>query len=408
MTSEKSQIPNPKSQILKRAYRFLSQTNVAAALIAVVLLLAVLGSWFPQLPPTIATDPERLARWEAAVRARYGPLTDLLAASGAFRCFRSPVFLVPVALLALSTLACTLNRWRGLWQRVFVRCSDVALDGASHTARLIMTSPLTGEAGGGIVRENLEQRGFRVRTTEVVTTNHPTNHPTIHLRGDRYRLAPLATLVTHLAVLLLLLGAALSSGYGWREELTIGPGEVVEVGYGSGVALRNEEFTIVRYPDGSVASYDAEVAIIAEGREVTQGSVRVNEPLNYGSVRLYLQAYAGTPDGYSVTLLAVHDPGYGMVITAGFLLLVGLTVSFNFPHCCVHARIEPQGACPATASTPLREYSRGRRGGELAEGACPEVAEGTLRLTGRADRRACGFEREFEALVEEIKRAVEG
>ncbi|MEE9618327.1 MAG: cytochrome c biogenesis protein ResB, partial [Anaerolineae bacterium] len=291
--------------------------------------------------------------------------------------------------------ACTLNRWRGLWQRVFVRCSDVALDGAPHTARLIMTPPLVGGAGGDIVRESLEQRGFRVRTTEVT----PTNHPTIHLRGDRYRLAPLATLVTHLAVLLLLLGAVLSSGYGWREELTIGPGEVVEVGHGSGVALRNEEFTIVRYPDGSVASYDAEVAIIAEGREVTQGSVRVNEPLNYGSVRLYLQAYAGTPDGYSVTLLAVHDPGYGMVITAGFLLLVGLTVSFNFPHCCVHARIEPEGACPATAST---------RGGELAEGACPEVAEGTLRLTGRADRRACGFEREFEALVEEIKRAVEG
>jgi hypothetical protein len=92
-----------------------------------------------------------------------------------------------------------------------------------------------------------------------------------------------------------------------------------------------------------------------------------------------------------VTLLTVHDPGYGVVITAGFLLLLGLTVSFNFPHCCIHARIEPQGACP-----------------ELAEGACPELAEGTLRLAGRADRRACGFGREFEALVEEIKRAVEG
>ena len=398
MTSDKSEIPNPKSQILKRAYRFLARMNMAAVLIAIILLLAALGSCFPQLTPTITTDPEQLARWEAAVRARYGALTDLLAASGAFRCFRSPVFLVPVALLALSTLVCTLNRWRAVWRRAFhqpVRCSDVALDTAPHTARLIVTPslvwgakegeppPLTGGAGGGIVRESLEQRGFRVRTTEVVTTNHPTNHPTIHLRGDRYRLAPLATLVTHMAVLLLLLGAALSSEYGWREEFTIGPGEVVEVGHGSGVALRNEGFTIVRYPDGSVASYDAEVAISVGGREVTQGSVRVNEPLNCRPVRLYLQAYAVTPDGYSVTLLAVHDPGYGVVITAGFLLLLGLTVSFNFPHCCIHARIEPQGACP-------------------------ELAEGTLRLAGRADRRACGFGREFEALVEEIKRAVEG
>ena len=49
-------------------------------------------------------------------------------------------------------------------------------------------------------------------------------------------------------------------------------------------------------------------------------------------------------------------------------------MSFNFPHCWVHARIEP---------------------------------EGVLRLAGRADRRAYDFGREFEALVKEIKRMVE-
>jgi hypothetical protein len=50
-------------------------------------------------------------------------------------------------------------------------------------------------------------------------------------------------------------------------------------------------------------------------------------------------------------------------------------VSFNFPHCCVRARIEPGGA---------------------------------LRLAGRAERRAYGFEREFGMLVEELKQAVGG
>ena len=90
MTSDKSQISNLKSQIPKRVWRFLAQTNVAAALIAVVLLLAVLGSCFPQLSSSVAADPERLARWEAAVRARYGALTDLLTASGAFFAASAP------------------------------------------------------------------------------------------------------------------------------------------------------------------------------------------------------------------------------------------------------------------------------------------------------------------------------
>jgi len=357
---------------------------VAAVIIVIVLLIAALGSCFPQLSSSVAADSERLARWEAVVRARYGALADLLATGGAFRCFRSPVFLIPLALLAVATLVCTLERWRGVWRRAFhqpVRCSDAALDGAPHTARLTAPEaalphgtappPLIGEAGEDIVREGLERRGFRVRTTEVVTTNGPL----IYLRGDRNRLAPLATLVTHIAVLLLLLGAVLSGVYSWREEVTIGPGETAEVGHGSGLALRNEGFAITRYPDGSVAGYEARVAVVAGGQEAARGGIRVNEPLTYGPVGFHLRGYGGTEDRYSIVLLAVHDPGYGPVIAAGFLLLLGMTVSFNFPHCWIHARVEPGG---------------------------------TLRLAGRADRRACDFGREFASLAEELRRAVGG
>jgi len=94
MTNDKSQTPKPKPQILKRAYRFLGRMDVAAVLIFAMLLLAALGSCFPQLSSSVADDAERLVQWETGVRARYGALTNLLAASGAFRCFRSPVFLV--------------------------------------------------------------------------------------------------------------------------------------------------------------------------------------------------------------------------------------------------------------------------------------------------------------------------
>lgn len=357
---------SPQSPTLKRVYRFLARTNVAAVLIAILLALAAVGSCFPQLSPAVADDAGRLAQWEAGVRAKYGALTDLLDASGAFHCFRSPVFLVPLALLAVATLVCTLNRWRAVWRRPFhqpVRSPDIAFDVAPYTARL--TAPPTTDLPH-LVRRSLEQRGFRVRAEAT--------DDTVHLRGDRNRLAPLATLVTHLAILLLLLGAALSSRYGWRAEITIAPGETAEVGHGTGLALRNDGFTITRYPNGSAAGYEAEVVVVA-GQEVTRGSVRVNQPLSCGSVGLHLRGYGGSEGRYSVTLLAVRDPGYGLVVVAGLLLLLGLTVSFNFPHCCVRARIEPGGA---------------------------------LRLAGRAERRAYGFEREFEMLVEELGHVLDG
>jgi cytochrome c biogenesis protein len=355
---------------LKQVWRFLTRLNVAAVIIIVVLSLAALGSCFPQLSPSVAADAERLARWETGVRARYGPLTDLLAAIGAFRWFHSHVFLAPLALLILTTLVCTLDRWRPVWRRAFrspVSPSDLVFDAAPHTATLAgptsANSPRPGSAAtrgmlaydsAHMLCKRLARQGFRVRSE--------TAEGILYLRGDRNRLASLATLVTHLAVLLLLLGTVLSIGYGWREELSIGPGETAEVGHGSRLALRNDGFSIARHSDGSVASYDAEIAVIAEGQEVARGGVRVNQPLTYGGVGLYLSGYGERESGYSVTLLAVHDPGYGL----------GLTVSFNFPRCWIQARIE---------------------------------SDGSLDLAGWAERRAYDFGREFKALVEEFSRS---
>jgi cytochrome c biogenesis protein ResB len=249
-----------------------------------------------------------------------------------------------------------------------VRCSDLVFDAAPHTASITPSSlmPLT-----QIVREALEQRGFRVRS-EIADDSVEYNgvgYNTVYLRGDRNRLAPLATLINHLAVLLLLLGTALSIGYGWREELILAPGATATIGH-SNLSLRNERFTIERYPDGSAASYAAEVTVVQDGKETNRRSVRVNEPLTFGDIAIYLQSYQEIEEGFSVTLLAVHDPGYGPVIAAGFLLLLGLVVIFNFPHCSIHAQIK---------------------------------SEGTLCLAGEAERCAYDFGHEFAALVKEIK-----
>jgi cytochrome c biogenesis protein ResB len=94
------------------------------------------------------------------------------------------------------------------------------------------------------------------------------------------------------------------------------------------LTLRHEGFTIEHYADGSAAGYEARVVVAAREQEVRR-SIRLNEPLAAPGVGLYLYGYGPTEHGYSVTLLAVHDPGYGLVIAAGFLLLLGMTVRFT-------------------------------------------------------------------------------
>ena len=354
-----------RSSVLRRLYRFWARLDVAATLLFILLLLAALGSCLPQISPSAAADADRLAEWETAIRARYGALAGLLT-TGRVSYFRSSALNLPVLLLAIATLVCTLDRWQRVWRRVFhvpVRCSDSAFEAAAHAVELTVESTVD---VSHLLGEALERRGYRVRFESTETT--------LHLRGDRNRLAPLATLVTHLAVLLLLLGAALTSGRGWREEIQVGPGQSAGIGRGSGLALRNEGFTVTRYADGSASGYEAQVVVVEGDQDVKRAHVRLNEPLVYNGIRFTLQGYQAIADEYTVTLLAARDPGLGLVIGAGFLLLVGLTVSFNFPHCRVYARAEPDGA---------------------------------LRVIGRAGRQVPDFGREFAVLAAELEQAIE-
>jgi cytochrome c biogenesis protein len=314
-------------------WRLCSRLEVAALLLAIVLLLAAFASSLPQLSPTVAEDAARLANWREAVRSKYGPLADLYWFLGFFRFSRSALFLVPLGLLILSTILCTVNRWRGVWRRTFARtvvCPDAVFEASSYRERL---EAQVGTNLQEVVQESLKERGFHVR--------HETSGGVVYLRGDRNSLSPLATLVNHLALLLLLAGALLSSAYAWREELTIPPGETAQISRRSGLALRNEGFVIARYPSGAAASYEAEIILIERGNQAASGTVRLNEPLAYGSARIYLRGYEGEEGDYTILLLAGYDPGYPLFVVAGCMLLVGLCVSFFLPHACLYSGAHP-------------------------------------------------------------------
>lgn len=369
-----------------RAWHWLARTDVAAVLITAAILLLAVGSLFPQLPPPEVSQGERLARWEALAADRYGRLTGILSAVGAFRFFRSPPFLLMVALLTLATLACTANRWPGIWREAFRRpMAETWLDTAPFTATLtpptpdttasrthadalqrvpgIASSPANAAAwASALASRSLRERGYRVRSERTGETTH--------LRGERNRLSRLASLVAHLAVLLLLAGALVTALLGWREELTVTPGGTAAVGHGSDLLVRNEGFAIPRYTDGTPANYEARVEVVAGGRAIRR-TVAVNQPLAIRGVHLYLSGFQPTEAGYAVTFLAVHDPGYGIVIAAGLLLLLGMTIVFAFPHSAVHAQI---------------------------------AADGTVHLAGWAGRWDFGFPRGFRELVAELER----
>jgi cytochrome c biogenesis protein ResB len=347
------------TDVVRRAWHWLARTDVAAILLALAIVLLAVGSLFPRWAGAAAADK---IRWEALVRDRYEGLAGLLTALGAFRFFESPLFAGLLVMLILATLVCTLNRWPALWRGALRRPgrpTDALLDAAPYFADIpaLPSADLPEH-----VRRFLHDRGFRVILE--------TDSYGAYLRGDRNSLARLATLVDHLAVLLLFVGAVTSATLGWRAELTLPPGQAAFVGHKIPLSVRNDGFTILRYPDGSPANYEAQLGLADPTRTIS-GRVAVNQPLAMRGVHFYLLGYQPTAAGDTVTLLAVHDPGYGLIVAGGLLLLLGLTVALAFPHCSVHVRI---------------------------------AADGTLRLAGFADRGAIDFGHEFAGLAAALRK----
>jgi cytochrome c biogenesis protein ResB len=349
-------IPN---QILKRVWNFLARMDVASVLITLVLLLAAFGSFFPQWTPELSLDPDRRALWREGIRNRYGRAAELLIGMGVFKLFQTPLFITSFALLVVSTLVCILHRWKAVWRRVFnqeVRCPDTLFENLKHKCEFI----LKGSNDILVFQDLLSASGFRVRSTMIGDTHH--------FRAERYRYSPLGRLVSHLGTVLLLLGVVISSACSWRGGVMVEPGGDVQLP-SIGWHIFNEGFEVERYRDGSVADYVASVRVTHHGEEIARGQVRLNDPLNVHHRAVYLTGFVPTGSGVAVNLMVVRDPGYDLVIAACFLVLLGMTVSFNFPNCCIFARF---------------------------------MADGTLRFVGRAERRACDFDDEFRTLETEL------
>lgn len=268
-------------------WRLFTSVRFALSLILVLVLLTFVGTAISQVPPPMRSDPALVARWTGAMHKYYGVFTEPLDALGVFNMYESLPFRVVLGLLTIAVCICTLNRAPAIWRNVHAipfqrRVSYFEkADNRAHTGGLAL-GPEQAIAALGTAWAGL---GFRI----VVDPSGASPN----LYADRYRFARLATFVNHLGLIMILAGGATTGLFGARNDGFVVPvGTTRAVGLGTPYTLQLENFTDEYYLTGGAKDYRSEVVVYDGVSEIARATVRVNEPLVVGPVKLH-QAYFG-------------------------------------------------------------------------------------------------------------------
>ncbi len=259
--------------VVDRIWRFFCSVRAAVWEIAFLTLLVLIGTLRG------STVPESIGN-------AIPPLQGLVDRWYAWDVFRSPVFALTLAVIAVAIIVCTINRVPGIWATIShpkIRTSPGFLRSAETSATFTTRKPV--DELVDTTSDMLRKQRYRVLSEQVGDETH--------LYADKNRLSKLGTFPFHLGLILLLVGGIVASVFGFRDaEFIIPEGSRRNVGHGTGLSVELNRFRDSWTEIGIPMAYESEITIYEDGEPVKSGAVNVNQPMTYGNATFY-QAHFG-------------------------------------------------------------------------------------------------------------------
>ncbi|MBA2254237.1 MAG: cytochrome c biogenesis protein ResB [Chloroflexi bacterium] len=315
---------DPLAGLGRAAWRTLTSVRFAVLQITVLVVAGLIGTMVRQMPAFALRDPSAYAKELADLHRRFdgvnllglsiGPgMVELFDRLGFFRVFSAPWFLVMMTLLVVSIIVCTLDRTPRLWRGV--RLVRPVQPPEFFDLRLPERARFDGAAlGTGELRGVLRSRHYKVRENP-----DPDDTRLRHVYGDRNQYLKMATLFTHLGLILFLVGGVVTSAFGYETVLFVGNGAtapVQPVGTPHNLLVKNLGFEAPRRANGSFEDFRTTLAVFQDGREIARKTIRVNDPLSVANFVFHQNTFGPAAD------LEILDPE-GRLVWSGPLLLTG-------------------------------------------------------------------------------------
>jgi len=247
-----------------------------------------------QLPTFAFRSAGDYANAMADIHARYDPVfgAGIVAAMErlqVFHIFSSTWFTVGLIILVVSIIVCTLDRTPRLWrQSAEIR---VVQPDEFYDPELPDRASMTG-VDDAAVRAALRRQKFAVREAEVDGVRY--------LYGDRHRWVKLATLISHLGLILFLVAAVVTWQFGDEQGLVIAVGDsltVQPIGTPGLLVVKNYDFEAPGFAEtGQASDFTTDLGVFQDGREVARKTIRVNDPLAVAGYTFHQNGFGPAAD----------------------------------------------------------------------------------------------------------------
>ena len=331
--------------------------------IVLIAVSGLIGTLVRQFPAFALHDPGAYAnqvadmhrRWDAIsiVSVPIGSsLVDVFERLGFFRIFSAPWFVLMLSVLVISIVCCTLERTPKLWRGVRyvnveqppdffdLRLSErAAFESASLSPEDVATvlrrkhfkvrragdaaeagtTPEAGTAAGRATAAGPATAPEAATAAEVTTARGaPTADEEAWIYGDRNQYFRMATLLTHLGLILFLIGGAITAGFGFETVVFVGEGQtapVQPVGTPHNLLVKNISFEAPRRADGSFEDFRTDLAVYQDGRQIARKTIRVNDPLSVAGYVFHQNTFGPSAD------LDIRD-STGQLVWSGPIVMV--------------------------------------------------------------------------------------
>lgn len=271
-------------------WNFFSSVRLTMGILILLAIASVAGTLIPQ-----QEEAARLAHEMSPALAR------LFSALQLFDVYHSIWFRIIIAFLAFNLVICSLDRFPVTWKR-FKR--QVRAD----TSIFKHVPPHRVFPAEGKRKDVVERFAESIRHHyRRVSIRSGEQEDFLYAEKGRYSL--FGVYLTHLSVLLILMGGIVGSLFGFQAQVNIPEGSTIDTVFlrGSGLpkslgfSIRCDSFAAEFYENGVPKEYKSELTFLADDRVIQNSRVLVNHPASFRGIMFY-QATYGNVAGDKVKL----------------------------------------------------------------------------------------------------------